>query len=126
MEPGPWDERGQALEEFQRGHHEMGGAIAIRGFELQDDLAGWCTAQAFVPQGGTRDVATELFEFVSLLGAAMGVGMQAEPLRTHTALGLRHFWIREAQGRVFPCQHFLSGPRTKGNAVGAGGGLQRG
>ncbi len=27
----------QALEEFQRAHDEMGGAIAIRGFELEDD-----------------------------------------------------------------------------------------
>ena len=34
MEPGTRDEGGQALEEFQRAHHEMGGAIAVRGFEL--------------------------------------------------------------------------------------------
>ncbi len=29
MQSWTWDERGQALEEFQRAHHEMGGAIAI-------------------------------------------------------------------------------------------------
>ncbi len=40
MKPRTRDEGGQALQEFQRGHHEMGGAIAIRGFELEDDLAG--------------------------------------------------------------------------------------
>ncbi len=28
-EPGTWDECGQALQEFQRGHHQMGGAIAV-------------------------------------------------------------------------------------------------
>ncbi len=39
-------------------------------------------------KGRARDVATELFEFLSLLGAAMGVGMQTEPLRTDTALWL--------------------------------------
>ena len=40
MEPGPRDEGGQALQEFQRGHDEMGGAIAVRGFELEDGLTG--------------------------------------------------------------------------------------
>ncbi len=48
MEPGTWDERRQALEEFQRGHDEMGGAIAIRGFELEDNLAGPGAAEPFV------------------------------------------------------------------------------
>ncbi len=48
MEPGTWDEGGQALEEFQRGHHQMGGAIAIRGFELKHDLAGPGAAEPFV------------------------------------------------------------------------------
>ncbi len=40
MEPGTWDECCQALQEFQRAHHKMGDAIAVRGFELEDDLAG--------------------------------------------------------------------------------------
>ena len=40
MEPGTRDECGQALQEFQRAHHEMGGSIAVRRFELEDDLAG--------------------------------------------------------------------------------------
>ncbi len=71
MEPGPRDKGRQALEEFQRAHHEMGGAIAVRGFELEDDLAGRGTAQAFVAQGRARDVATQPFEFLALLGAAI-------------------------------------------------------
>ena len=29
MKPGTRDERGYALQEFQRGHDEMGGAIAV-------------------------------------------------------------------------------------------------
>jgi len=29
MEPGTWDECSQALQEFQRAHHEMGGAIVV-------------------------------------------------------------------------------------------------
>jgi len=57
MESGTWDERGQALQEFQWAHHEMGGAIAVGRFELQDDLAGRGTPQAFVAEGGTCDIA---------------------------------------------------------------------
>ena len=37
---GTRDEGRHALQEFQRGHHQMGGSIAVRGFELQHDLAG--------------------------------------------------------------------------------------
>ena len=48
MESGTRDECGQALEEFQRGHDEMGGAIAIRGLELEDDLAGPSAAEPFL------------------------------------------------------------------------------
>ncbi len=40
MKPRTRDEGGQALQEFQRGHHEVGSAIAVRRFELQHDLAG--------------------------------------------------------------------------------------
>jgi len=126
MEPGTWNEGGQALEEFQRGHDEMGGAIAIRGFELKDHLAGRCAAQACVAQGRTCDVATELFEFLPLLGATPCLRMQTKPLGTDTTLGLRYFWVREAQRRVFPRQYFLPRPGAKGNAVGAGRRMQRG
>ncbi len=73
-EPGTWDECGQALQEFQRGHHQMGGAIAVRGFELEENPAGWGAAQAFVAQGRARDVATQPFEFLPLMGAAPCVG----------------------------------------------------
>ena len=85
------------MEEFQRGHDEMGGAIAIRGFELEHDLTSPGAAEPFVAQGGTGDIATELFEFLALLGAATGVGMQTEPLRTDTALWLRRLLTGEAQ-----------------------------
>ncbi len=40
MKPRTRDEGGQAWQEFQRGHHEMGGPIPVRGFELEDNLAG--------------------------------------------------------------------------------------
>ena len=69
MEPWSRHKSSQALEEFQRGHDEMGGAIAIRGFELEDDLAGPGAAEPFVAQGRARDVPTQAFEFLPLLGA---------------------------------------------------------
>ncbi len=52
----------------------MGGAIAIRGIELEAHLAGRGAVQAIVPQGRTRDVAAQPFELLSLLGPAAGVG----------------------------------------------------
>ena len=125
MKPGTRDERREALEEFQRRHDEMGGAIAIRGFELEDDLAGPGAAEPFVAQGRTCDVAAQAFEFLPLLGPAAGVGMQTEPLSLYTPLGMRALWARRAQRGVFPRQHFLSCPGAEGNAVSAGGRVQR-
>ncbi len=86
MEVGARDQGGQALQEFQRGHDEMGGAIAIRRFELEDNLTGRGAAQAFVAQGRARDVTAQPFEGVPLMRAAVRIGMQAKPLGTDTAL----------------------------------------
>lgn len=58
------------MQEFQRGHDEMGGPIPVRGFELEDDLAGRRAVHPFMAQGRTRDVAAQPFEGVPLLGAA--------------------------------------------------------
>ena len=107
MKPGTGDEGHQALEEFQRGHDEMGGAIPVRGFELKHDRAGRGAAQPFVAQSRARDVTAQPFECLSLLGATRCVGMQAKPLGTDTALGVRHLWAGEAHRQVFPGQHFL-------------------
>ncbi len=46
----------------------MSGAISVRGCELQHDLAGPGAAEPFVAEGRPRDVATQPFEFLSLLG----------------------------------------------------------
>ncbi len=59
MEPGAWDEGGHALEEFQRIHDEMSGAIAVRGFELKHDRAGPGAGEPFVAEGRTRDVVAQ-------------------------------------------------------------------
>lgn len=85
MEPWLWDEGREALQKFQRRHHEMGGSIAVRRFELQDDLAGPGAAQPFVAKGRARGVATEAFEGAPLMRAATRVGMQAKALSADTA-----------------------------------------
>ncbi len=76
-QPGTRNECGQALQKFQRAHHQMSGAIAIRGVELNHDLTGWCTASSFVAQGRAREVATEPFEFLRLLGCTRRLSIQA-------------------------------------------------
>ena len=53
MEAGTRDQGSQALQEFQGHHHDVRGAIAVWGFELQDDVAFWCASQPFVAKGGT-------------------------------------------------------------------------
>ena len=52
MEAGTRDQGGQALEEFERCHDDMRGAIAVGGFEFQDDVALGCASQPFVPREG--------------------------------------------------------------------------
>ena len=51
----------------------MSGAIAVRGFELKHDLAGPGSAEPFVAEGRTRDIAAQPFEFLPLLGATLCV-----------------------------------------------------
>ncbi len=48
MESGTGDEGGEALEELEGRHDDMGGAVAVGGFEFQHDVAFWCTRQAFM------------------------------------------------------------------------------
>jgi len=52
----------------------MGGFIPLRGFELQHNLAGPGAAQPFVAEGRARDVATQAFEGLPLMGATTRVG----------------------------------------------------
>ena len=49
MESGSRNKGRQALQEFQGSHHDMGGSIAVRRFQLKHHLPGRCAAQSFVP-----------------------------------------------------------------------------
>ena len=80
MEAGTRDQGGQALEEFERCHDDMRGAIAVGGFELQDDVAFLSASQPFVAQGGTGDVTRETFERGPLMWATVHRGMQTKAM----------------------------------------------
>jgi hypothetical protein len=59
----------QALHELQRLHDDMGGAVFVRTLQLQHDLAGAITFEPFVGDGRPGDIATELLQFQTLIGA---------------------------------------------------------
>jgi hypothetical protein len=126
MKPGPGNQGGQALEKFEGGHDEMGGAVSVRGFEFEDNIALRSARQAFVAQSRTGDVSAEAFEGGALMRAAVHVGMEAKALSADAALWRVVCLVaREAQGRIFPGQHFLPRSRSEGDAVRAGCRVQR-
>ncbi len=55
IEPGTWHEGGQALHKFQWRHHDVGGAVLVRAFELQYDIAGAVEFKPFIGDGGVCD-----------------------------------------------------------------------
>ncbi len=56
MEPGPRDERGQALQEFQRGHDEISGAIAV---DLANEMEGIADLRNGFTESDFSEVGTE-------------------------------------------------------------------
>ena len=86
MEPWTRDERSQAWPELERGHHEMGGPVVVRDFELKHDLTSRRALQPCVGKGGASEVATQVFECGALMGGATHVGRQAQALGADTAV----------------------------------------
>ena len=76
--PGARHQRGQALQELQRRHDDVGGAVAVGAFELQHDLAGAVALEPLVGNGGAGDVTAQAFELLALMGAAAYGCMQKE------------------------------------------------
>src|SRR5262245_1588451 len=76
----------QALHELQRLHDDMGGAVFVRTLQLQYDLAGAVTLEPFVGDGRPGDIAAELIEFFTLIGAPAHRRMEAKAVRVDTQL----------------------------------------
>jgi len=70
----PWtaDERGETLHEFQRRHHDRGGAVLVGALELQHDLAGAISFEPCVGNGGAGDIATQRHHRAERHGALRG------------------------------------------------------
>jgi len=89
---------------------------------LQHDLAGAITFEPFVGDGRPRDIAAELLEFQTLIGAPAQRRMEAKAVRVDTQLsGGRPGCARQA----LQAQHFLASAWSERNPIGARGGLQR-
>ncbi len=74
MEPWTRDERGEALHEFQRRHHDMGRVISIGSLQCERHLPGPVECKQSVGDGGAGDVSAQVFEFLPLMGGAAHLG----------------------------------------------------
>jgi hypothetical protein len=68
MQARPRHQRGQALHELQRRHHNVRGAVAPGALELQHDVSSAIALESFVGDRGTRDVPAQALEFLALMG----------------------------------------------------------
>jgi hypothetical protein len=94
----------QALHELQWLHDDMGGAVFVRTLQLQHDLAGAVTLEPIIGDRRAGDIAAELLEFGTLIGAPAHRRMKAKAVRVGTQLcGGRPGCARQA----LQAQHFL-------------------
>ena len=78
VQPRPGHQRGQALHELQRRHHQVGGAVAPGCLQLQHHLPGGVSLHALVGQSGASDVAAQLLERLAVVGITSHGSVQAE------------------------------------------------
>src|SRR5262245_30722109 len=100
----------------------MSGAVFVRTLQLQHDLPGVITFEPFVGDGRPGDIAAEMLEFCTLIGAPAHRRMQAKAVRVNTQL-----WGRclSCARQALQAQHFLSGAWAEGDTLSARGSLQR-
>ncbi len=73
-------QRRQPLHELQRRHHQVRGAVAPEGLELEHHLPGGVGLHAFVGQCRAGDVAAQLFQRFALVRPTAHSGVQTEPV----------------------------------------------
>ena len=75
----------------------MGGAVFVRTLQVQYDLAGAITLEPFVGDGRSGNVAAEVFQFQTLIGAPAHRREEAKAVRVGTQLwGRRPSRARQA------------------------------
>jgi len=110
VQPGAWHQRSQPLHELQRRHHQVRGAVAPSGLELEHDLPGRVGLHALVGQSGARDVAAQLLQRLAVVGTAAHGGMQAEALDVGAQSLLE---VRVPGHGTLQRQHLLAGAACK-------------
>jgi hypothetical protein len=68
MQPRPWHQRGQPMHELQRAHHQVRGAVAPRGLELELHLPGGVELHPLLRQRRPGDVTAQLFQPLAVVG----------------------------------------------------------
>ena len=100
----------------------MSRAVFVGALELQHDVARAVTLEPFVGDSRAGDIAAELLEFFTLIGAPAHRRMEAKAVRVDTQLWRgRHGSARQA----LQAQHFLPSAWAQRNTISARGGLQR-
>jgi len=66
----------------------MGDAVFVWTLQLQHDLAGAVTLEPFVGDGRTGDLATELLQFFTLIGAPAHRHIEAKTVQVDS-----HLWV---------------------------------
>src|SRR4029077_3903856 len=98
----------------------MSRAVFVGALKLQHDVAREVTLEPFVGDCRAGDIAAELLEFCTLIGAPAHRRVEAKALRVDTQLwGRRPGCARQA----LQAQHFLPSSWAERNPVGARGGL---
>src|SRR4051812_29158538 len=114
MQPGTRDQCGQALQELQRRHHDMGGAVAPGTFELEHDLACAIALEPLIGNGRAGDIAAQAFELLALMGVTAYCRMQAEAVRVDAARLLR---VGRPAGDGLQAQYLLPGVWPQSNVI---------
>jgi len=99
----------------------MGGAVFVGTLQLQHDLASAITFDPFVGEGRPVDIAAELLEFFTLIGAPAHRCVQVKAVRVDLQLRGGH---PGSARQALQAQHFLPSAWAERNTISAGGNLQ--
>ena len=106
----------------------MRGAVAPCGFQSEEDVAVAVDAQPLVGDRRARDVAAQLLDTLAIIGIATHASVQTEALgigAPHVTRAMRLAQITASCNAAHKHEHLAPRARPHGDAVRAGGRLQR-